>query len=192
VRDAITWKNTKLPYKLSDAFLGITSGWALGTLTASAAADHRLHAVDPLLVVESTTLAMMVNQIVKMEVARKRPDAPGEKAKPHPQHNMSFFSGHATWSFSSAVSAGTVAILRGYRGAPAVLGGGLALATATCYFRLAANRHWISDVITGAAFGSLVGAIVPRLHLVPNDAPSSATSAHAAATPTMFTMGGGF
>src|SRR4051812_3455943 len=100
VRSAIVWKKIELATTLSDAFLGITSAWALGSLPLSAVADHRFRAFDSLLVVESTALAMMLNQVVKLEVARKRPDA-SSKAKPHPQHNLSFFSGHATWTFAS-------------------------------------------------------------------------------------------
>ena len=190
MREAIVWKKTGTATKLSDAGLGLTSAWAIGSLTIAAAADHRLRAADSLLVVESTSLAMMLNQIVKLEVARKRPDAPSDKGKPpNPQHNMSFFSGHATWTFASSVSAGTVAFLRGYRGAPVVLGGGLALSAATSYFRLAANRHWPTDVLAGAAIGSLIGAIVPRLHLMSPE-PARTSMMGPGPAPTWITVGG--
>lgn len=189
---AIVWKRARVAYTLSDVALGVTSAWALGSVTVAAAADERLRATDAVIVWESTALAMMLNQIVKFEVARKRPDAPGDKSRPHhPQHNVSFFSGHATWSFASAVSAGTVAAMRGYRGAPVVLAGGLTLATATSYFRLAANRHWPSDVLAGAAVGSLIGALVPRLHLVSKQT-STASATGPGAAPTWITVGGVF
>src|SRR5689334_2384231 len=77
VRRAIVWKEKKLPTTLSDVGLGVTSAWAIGSVTAAAAADHRLRPLDQVLVVESTAIAMALNQIVKLEVARKRPDSGG-------------------------------------------------------------------------------------------------------------------
>jgi membrane-associated phospholipid phosphatase len=44
-----------------------------------------------------------------------------------------------------------------------VLGGGLALAAFTGYLRMGAEQHYLTDVLTGAAVGSLVGWAVPYL-----------------------------
>src|SRR5205814_2039745 len=105
-----------------------------------------------------------LNQIVKFEVARERPDVHHGRAKGSPEDNLSFFSGHTTWSFAAATASGTVASLRGYRGAPAVWAGSLAFAAFTGYLRIGADRHWLSDVVTGAAVGAIAGVVLPRLH----------------------------
>ena len=111
-----------------------------------------------------------MNQVVKFIVGRERPfvHALPEADKPNTAHpsdnNVSFYSGHATMAFAMAVSGGTVASMRalpaGARGSGAR---GLALAAATAYLRIAADRHYASDVTTGAVVGSLTGFAVPYL-----------------------------
>ena len=41
---------------------------------------------------------------------------------------------------------------------------GLTLATLTGYLREAADKHYLSDVLTGAAVGAAVGWAIPYLH----------------------------
>ena len=45
-----------------------------------------------------------------------------------------------------------------------VWGGCLAAASTTAYLRYAAGRHFLTDVLAGAAIGSLTGWLVPHLH----------------------------
>src|SRR6059058_3168029 len=71
--------------------------------------------------------------------------------------NLSFFSGHATLAFALATSAGTVASMRHHRLAPVMWAVGLLLATTGGYLRIAADRHYATDVLTGALVGSAVG-----------------------------------
>ena len=81
----------------------------------------------------------------------------------HVDGNLSFFSGHTSFAFSLAVASGTVASMRGYRAAPAVWGVGLGAAAVTGYLRIAADRHYATDVMTGALVGSALGFAVPYL-----------------------------
>ena len=53
--------------------------------------------------------------------------------------------------------------MRGYRLAPAIWGAGAALATVTGYLRIAADKHYFSDVLVGAVVGSAIGIGVPLL-----------------------------
>ena len=78
----------------------------------------------------------------------------------------SFFSGHAAVSFSSAVFASTVfghyfpvSKLR-----PVIWVSSLGLATATAVLRYEAGKHFPSDLVVGAAVGSAMGWLVPKLH----------------------------
>jgi membrane-associated phospholipid phosphatase len=139
--------------------------------------------------VESGAITAAVLQVVKHRVHRARPYArncdPGcrDDVNGHGAQ-LSFFSGHTALAFSFAVSAGTLASMRSYPNAGWVLGSGLTLATATGYFRIAADKHYFTDVLTGALIGSAVGWAVPKLHGLRDRAPDqNATVATASRTP---------
>jgi len=141
-------------------------------LQAYAARDHGTPDaawVDVLLISEATAVALAMNQAVKFVVGRERPfvhalpdDKKGQTAHPS-DNNVSFYSGHSTFAFAMAASAGTIASMRRYRLAPSIWATGMALAAATAYLRIAADRHYASDVTVGAILGSATGIAVPRL-----------------------------
>lgn len=122
--------------------------------------------VDLLLTAEATLLSMDVNQLVKLVVPRERPylhfaDATARQSPQSAESRVSFYSLHTSATFALAVSAGTVAELRGYSIAPLIFGSGLLLGATTGYMQMAADRHYMSDVLVGAAMGSLIGFVVP-------------------------------
>jgi membrane-associated phospholipid phosphatase len=174
VRGALRWSNTQGADTLSYA-----TGFALAPLAALGVDAAAVYASggtsrewrdDALVMAEAAVASMDVNQIVKFAVGRERPfvhalpaAAKARTAQPS-DNDLSFYSGHTTFAFSSAVSAGTLATMEGYRAAPWIWAGGLTLAAATAYLRIAADRHWFTDVLTGAALGSAVGVVVPLLH----------------------------
>ncbi len=80
---------------------------------------------------------------VKFLVHRARPCAPVDCGSDNP--HSSFFSAHTAIAFST---------LGGPR-----LSISLPLASATGVLRVAAGKHWMTDVIAGAAVGSLVSRI---------------------------------
>ena len=51
----------------------------------------------------------------------------------------------------------------------AVAGSSFALAGTTALLRVASGNHFPSDVLSGAAIGSLIGWLVPSLHALPSD-----------------------
>jgi membrane-associated phospholipid phosphatase len=170
VRAALRWERSAVP----DVGSYVT-GFALSPLAAyggvalAAARDgHAAQAgVDALLVTEAVVVAAAVNQVVKLAVGRERPIVhalpPSEKARTsQPSDNdLSFFSGHTTLAFALAASSGTIASMRGYRLAPLVWTSGLALGVVTGELRIAADRHYFTDVLTGALVGTAIGALVP-------------------------------
>lgn len=172
VRDALRWHDMETANVISFVVpLGVEPLVVFG-LDAFAARDAGAPKgtawVDALLISEATSLALAMNQAVKFAVGRERPfvHALPEADKPHTAHpsdnNVSFYSGHATLAFAMAVSGGTVASMRRYRLAPWIWGAGLTLAAATAYLRIAADRHYLSDVTVGAVLGSLTGFAVPH------------------------------
>jgi len=172
VRDALRWQDTERANVISYVLPLAVEPLVVIGLNAYSARDQappRAGWVDALLISEATAIAMAMNQAVKFIVGRERPfvhELP-EAGKPNTAHpsdnNLSFYSGHATLAFAMAVSGGTVASMRGYRLAPWIWGAGLSLAAATAYLRIAADRHYASDVTVGAVIGSLTGFAVPYL-----------------------------
>ncbi|HVW29944.1 MAG TPA: phosphatase PAP2 family protein [Polyangiaceae bacterium] len=169
VRNALRWSDRKTADTLSTVFsfgLAPAAGIAIGA--GIAAHDHRLNEfpADLLVVAEAAAIAVNVNQITKYSVRRERPDVhartPEERAKERtPDDNLSFFSGHATLAFALSTSAGTLASMRRYRMAPAMWITGMTLATVGAYLRIAADRHYATDVLTGMVVGAGVGFCVP-------------------------------
>ena len=156
---------------------GLLPAMTLALNAASARDEGRAiqGAEDLLLVVEAVALSASVNQLTKYLVGRERPFVhalPAEwkdlTARPS-DNNVSFFSGHTTLAFAVAVSGATIATLRGYDTAPYLWAIGGAMALATGWLRIAADRHYLSDVLVSAAVGSLIGWLVPWLHRSNND-----------------------
>lgn len=124
--------------------------------------------------VETMVIANGFERLVKAVTQRPRPFVynPGVplEEKLTRDARQSFFSGHATHAFATAVFTGEV--FRHYfphsRLKPVVWVGSLGLATATCLLRYEAGVHYPTDLIAGAAFGSLVGWGIPKLHQVKN------------------------
>jgi membrane-associated phospholipid phosphatase len=115
--------------------------------------------VSSLILVEAAAVASCIYQIVAMSAGRQRPEAHFAipPATGEVWQNISFFSGHTTLAFSLVTAAGTLARLQKWRWEGLVWAVGLPLAMATGYSRAAADRHYFTDVLAGAAVGSLVG-----------------------------------
>jgi membrane-associated phospholipid phosphatase len=124
---------------------------------------------DVVLMLEATFSALAVNQTVKFLAGRARPYTIGappellESGRDPPDNNLSFFSGHTTLAFALTTSAATIASLRGYRNAWVMWVVGIPLAITTGILRMAADKHWASDVLVGAAVGTAFGVLMPTL-----------------------------
>ena len=156
----LVWQDPQKARHVSDLLANAAlPALALGGTALSAWAEDapREALVDWLVIVEAASVAQVLDATAKDVSARRRPEATGND----PQANRSFYSGHASLAFSLASATGTVASLRGYPAAPWLWATGLLLATGTGYLRVAGNAHWSTDVLTGAALGSLTGWAVP-------------------------------
>lgn len=125
--------------------------------------------VDLVLVLEATFSALGLNQAVKFAVGRGRPYTVGASEELLAQgddladNNLSFFSGHATFTFALTASTATIAALRNYRSAWVIWLVGLPMAATTAILRLAADKHWASDILLGTAIGTATGILIPTL-----------------------------
>jgi membrane-associated phospholipid phosphatase len=79
----------------------------------------------------------------------------------------SYYSGHASAAFLAATYLAYTYPRRHpeFKGRAWLWSGGLGAAAAVAGLRVAAGKHFPSDVATGAAAGALFGWLVPRLHL---------------------------
>ena len=212
VRKHLVWKSTDTAATVSSVLAFFVEPGTMMGLTALSEANDRAigrFPVDALLITEATVIAGDINQLAKFAFARGRPfvhylprapdviraltDSPSDD-------NLSFFSGHTTLAFGIATSAGMVNTLRGYRLAPLVWGVGMSMAVSVGYLRIAADKHYFSDVMTGAVVGSIIGVGVPLIfHSATssgssNPNPPSASSQALLAPPvhSAFSVSGGF
>ncbi len=90
--------------------------------------------------------------------------------KEETEGRRSFFSGHTSTAFASAVFFSQVYsdYFPNSEYTPYIWGSSLLIATSIGILRIEAGKHFLTDVITGAVFGSVVGYLVPQLHKIKN------------------------
>jgi len=109
-----------------------------------------------LLSLESFLLASAIVRIPKTLVGRDRPDIASDQFQfKGPFHGNSFPSGHTTAVFSVASVIATQ-----YRDTKWVPVAAYSVASMVGLSRIYDNKHWLSDVVAGAAIGTLVGNLV--------------------------------
>ncbi len=169
VRRHWRWSDREKAHEWSNATLVLSAVAPTGAFAAARGGFGNGFGREMLLVVESSALALALTQGTKYLLRRERPWAHFGGAAPPGQHRgsresvLSFASGHSSLAFALAVSTGSLASLRGDDGKEWVWATGLACAAATGYLRVAADRHYFTDVLTGAALGAVAGWAVPRL-----------------------------
>jgi hypothetical protein len=108
---------------------------------------------------KSFLIATSFAQIAKYAATRQRPDvSPADPRKwEMGSGNSSFFSGHTTTAFSVAT-----VLAQEYKSTVWVPIVAYTLATGTGLSRINDNRHWASDVVTGALCGYLTGMLIEK------------------------------
>lgn len=198
-RDLLRWKEPKTAATISDGIvIFFAPATAFGTLAAAASHQDALvkTPTDGLLVLEATAASLLLNQAVKYAVARERPygrfPTPLDPT-PNADARLSFYSGHTSTTFCLAAASGTVAYLRGYDLAPLAWIPGAVLAAFTGYLRVAADKHYFTDVVTGAVAGTAMGILVPLIfHGRAGDAPAQTPSTVTPSTTQAFSLGSAF
>jgi membrane-associated phospholipid phosphatase len=168
---------TEVQRKRADTWSNVVDFGLLpvGVLGAQYALAHKSGAPrsvffqDAGIIVETAVLSSVLNQTVKFIAGRERPFVhvlPEDQKllTAHPtDNNLSFYSGHTNVAFALVVSAGTVAELRGYEHRMWIWVAGLPLAASVGLLRMAADKHYLTDVMTGALLGSAFGVALPLL-----------------------------
>jgi membrane-associated phospholipid phosphatase len=171
-RGKLVWHNTSAAKTASDATQLLFPAAAAATLWVQASPQGQREVVEDLLVLaESVTTGILVTQSVKYSVARLRQDAWARGTVETRDDVLSFWSGHTSFAFTSAAAATQIARLRGRPGWKWLAAATFGAAALTGYLRVAADRHWLTDVVSGAVAGTATGLVVPWLAYQPAGAP---------------------
>lgn len=111
---------------------------------------------DGFAVTEAAVIAGLVNQVAKQVAMRERPYADGVRSRiPLVDRFGSFFSGHSS---SVAVICAATAFRRLRQGIPSAKLWVLPiLPLLTAYLRVAADKHYLTDVLAGLGVGVFIG-----------------------------------
>ncbi len=123
-------------------------------------ADNPRSRSTGLMMAESFVVSGLMVRIPKYMAGRSRPDAwgsPGPKDWKGPFNGKSFPSGHTTSAFAVAS-----VVAWQYKDTPWVPVTAYSLATLAGISRIYDNRHWVSDVVAGAIFGTVTGRFISR------------------------------
>lgn len=120
---------------------------------------------------ETLLIANGLKELAKLAVNRKRPYMYSDRDLPQDEIDngdwaKSMPSGHTTFAFASAAFL-TYTFCRYFPDSPwriPVSIGSYALASGIAVLRISSGKHFLSDVLAGAAIGSAVGFLVPFLH----------------------------
>ncbi len=124
---------------------------------------------DLAILAEAVEIDELATQWAKVLFHRARPVLYTSAASQNPtvDAGRSFPSGHASFAFASAAAAASILQRRhelGRHKVEVVLL--FAGATATSVLRVAAHKHFPTDVVAGAVLGTAVGWVLPQLHHV--------------------------
>lgn len=172
VRDLVVMRDPRLAATVSHVCsMLLAPVLALGAVVAAGIRSRvRSHAAqDAVIVLNAVLLTVAFTDFAKKVASRQRPafhfgvGATTEAANVPVERFLSFFSGDTAIAFALIAASATVLRLRGHDVASRVATAGGVVAMAAGVLRVAADMHWASDVLTGAAVGTLVGVALPTV-----------------------------
>ena len=123
-----------------------------------------------LMYIESFAITYGSKELIKYLVHRERPymydvNTPMSLVQDE-EHNESFLSGHTALAFNGASFASYVFCKYNpdSKWKIPVIAASYSLAAATAAMRVACGCHFVTDVLAGAALGTVIGIAVPALH----------------------------
>ncbi|HET7754415.1 MAG TPA: phosphatase PAP2 family protein [Anaeromyxobacteraceae bacterium] len=164
VTQSLGWRNANAASKASNILQVALCGGVAGNALVDGfrRGDARVGAVNALLIAEATGIAMLVDTGVKYATSRERPYVWLGHATDGRNGNLSFFSGHTSFVFAVAASSSTLLLSQHAPGAEIATAVSFAGAAGVGYLRIAADEHYLTDVLAGAAAGTLIGWAVPH------------------------------
>ncbi len=165
VRSGLVWSNTRLASTLSDVMLyGVmpTTAFLLPLAT-----NHN-YPRAALTIAEAAVMTGVVTQIAKFSFARARPYAYYGNDYSNPDSKLSFFSGHTSYSFALSLSSAMLLAESYPKYSTLIYSVAVVVAMLPGYLRIAADKHYFTDVLTGAIVGSTIAYGVVHLNMTSN------------------------
>jgi membrane-associated phospholipid phosphatase len=163
-----TYNNSKLARTMSD--IGITTMVFCPLLLLIDSEVEEDYLTLGAMYAEGLGLLEGINSVVKSGSGRYRPfvynpEAP-EESKLDIEAAKSFFSSHTAFAFYSATFLNQVCnqYLDNKDAKIAIMASSYLLAAAVGFFRYEAGMHFPSDILVGAAAGTLMGYFIPYVH----------------------------
>jgi membrane-associated phospholipid phosphatase len=169
VRRRVRWENPQPARAISNFLADVAVPAVAAALSVAAGRNGGGGPLSDLLVAnEAMFHAGAASQVVKMLARRQRPFSRFAEKLPEAiagrvpdDDNLSFLSSHTSTTTAFAFAVAEIATRRRVRTPLTMVLG--AMAGLTGYLRVASDRHYVSDVLAGAALGAFIGTAVPRL-----------------------------
>ncbi len=160
--------------RLSDllllSFLIAPFGYAGGTAFELEEGGGQRFADDSVVALQTLGATVLATTVTKLIIRRPRPltyDAEFTlDERFEGDARLSFPSGHTSVAFAGASFLAVLIDDRVQSNGPRIGGiaGAYAAATLVAYLRMAARRHFFTDVVAGAALGTTLGWLIPQAH----------------------------
>jgi membrane-associated phospholipid phosphatase len=165
---AATYHYSKSLSQVSDVLVGLNAAAGmLLLLDCNIRNDWRTLGI---MSIETALMATALPMLIKGQVQRIRPyvynpDVP-LNIKTRKEAKGSFFSGHSTVAFASAVFISSVYsdYFPHSKWKTSIWTGSLLLASTIGFLRFESGKHFPTDILTGALVGSTIGYVIPVLH----------------------------
>lgn len=165
IRNGLKWSNTKAAAAMSDIML---FGIMPATAFLSPVWTNHDYGRAALTIGEAMVFTGVVTQIAKFSVARARPYAYYGNDYSNPDSRLSFFSGHTSYSFALAISSAMLLAESHPEQSVLIYSAAATMALIPGYLRIAADKHYFTDVLIGAIIGTGIAYGVTRLQLNAN------------------------
>jgi len=155
-RDQMRWELPKMKIATSYSDL-LLYGVFIGGIPITPLLSNEDYVPLLLTQIEAMAVNGIITDLIKTGVGRQRPAAYYETRDEGDDANMSFISGHTSFAFSIGTSTAMM-LTRSYpEYKNSIWVTSMTLAAATGYFRIAADKHYMTDVLCGAITGYVVG-----------------------------------
>ena len=161
-RDKLKWRDVTInrAAKMSDILL---FGFVIPSVFLTPLLTDNNYGHHLLLNFQIVAATSILTNLAKYSFKRQRPYSFFKTLTPKGYDDyLSFFSGHTSFSFAIAMSTAHILEKDNPHNSALIWSSSLLIASATGYLRIAADRHYFTDVIGGAVLGGLAGYLISK------------------------------
>ena len=160
-RGKFRWEDDKIDQakSLSDFLL---YGFFISSIPITPLVSEEHYYKNLLTNIQVLSLNGIITNTVKILAKRQRPDSYYKTRIYENDQFRSFFSGHTSTAFAIGTSSAIMLSDSHPKRKNIIWATTYSLAIATGYFRIAADKHYLTDIITGGIVGIIVGNLVQK------------------------------